>query len=108
MLIWSVSMSPRSLAVALIDKGAGDEPRVGLAILGAERAADGGIAEERIARAKLLAVEELELESVGAHGIAIRFELGHLGGGARELDVAARHELAIGADDLGETTPHFA
>ena len=92
-------------------RGAGergpDESRVGLTVIGAERPADRGIPEIGIARMKLVATKQFELQPIRAHGLAIGFELGDVRIGASELDVAARHELAIAADDLGESRPTF-
>src|SRR6266542_246346 len=88
-------------------EGGRDKSRVCLTVIGAERASDRSIAEKGIARTKVIATEEFKRKPERLDGLAISFELGHVGVGACELDVAARRELAVAADNLGETAPHF-
>ena len=60
-------------------EGGRDEPRVGLPVLCAEGPAERSITEPGIALAQGLAPEQFELQPVRSNGLAIGFELRHVG-----------------------------
>ena len=57
---------------------------------------------------QLVQKPQLKLQRVWTDGLAVGFEFSHVGVRARQLDMAAGYELAIGAHDLGEPVPDAA
>ena len=88
-------------AACRFGEGGGDEPRIGLAILGGEGAADNQLPQPGKARPQRIAAEGLEIETEAGGVSAMLLDHRHVGFAAPQAEVAGDAEFAVGADELG-------